>query len=92
LLWQWHQAICEIARVHSKEMADGVVPFGHTGFERRVSKVFFLIDISTLYSCGHISNLVSSCNSIPGIRERSYELRVTTACKGGSSRVDLFTQ
>lgn len=32
----WHQALCEIGKVHSKNMSDGKVPFGHQGFDARV--------------------------------------------------------
>jgi uncharacterized protein YkwD len=34
---KWSQALCKIGRVHSKDMAEGRVPFGHSGFEKRVA-------------------------------------------------------
>mmetsp|Transcript_30658 Transcript_30658/g.51885 ORF Transcript_30658/g.51885 Transcript_30658/m.51885 type:complete len:602 (+) Transcript_30658:47-1852(+) len=37
----WHQALCDIGRVHSKDMGDGKVPFSHTGFKERVQKYPF---------------------------------------------------
>uniref|UniRef100_A0A7S4DV39 SCP domain-containing protein n=1 Tax=Lotharella globosa TaxID=91324 RepID=A0A7S4DV39_9EUKA len=35
---EWHQALCDIGRVHSKDMGDGKVPFSHVGFKERVAK------------------------------------------------------
>mmetsp|Transcript_2073 Transcript_2073/g.4752 ORF Transcript_2073/g.4752 Transcript_2073/m.4752 type:complete len:557 (-) Transcript_2073:252-1922(-) len=37
----WHQALCDIGRVHSKDMGDGKVPFSHTGFKERVAQYPF---------------------------------------------------
>jgi uncharacterized protein YkwD len=36
-LLQWDDAIAGVARTHSDDMANGRVPFGHDGFETRVS-------------------------------------------------------
>jgi len=33
----WNQDIADLAYRHSKRMGDGVVPFGHQGFQRRVA-------------------------------------------------------
>eukprot|EP00484_Ammonia_sp_Unknown_P027153 CAMPEP_0197047308 /NCGR_PEP_ID=MMETSP1384-20130603/22829_1 /TAXON_ID=29189 /ORGANISM="Ammonia sp." /LENGTH=567 /DNA_ID=CAMNT_0042479213 /DNA_START=72 /DNA_END=1775 /DNA_ORIENTATION=- len=38
---QWHQALCDIGKVHSKNMSDGTVPFGHEGFHERVRQYPF---------------------------------------------------
>jgi len=38
---EWHQALCDIGRVHSKDMGDGKVPFSHQGFKERVQKYPF---------------------------------------------------
>ena len=35
---QWHQALCDIGRVHSKDMGDGKVGFSHVGFKKRVQQ------------------------------------------------------
>ena len=35
----WHEAIAEECRIHSKNMADGVVPFGHEGFYERIHNI-----------------------------------------------------
>merc|ERR1712228_39319 len=37
----WHQSLCEIGKVHSKNMSDGSVPFGHQGFNERVKQYPF---------------------------------------------------
>jgi len=37
----WHQALCEIGAVHSKNMAEHTVPFGHEGFNERVRRYPF---------------------------------------------------
>lgn len=34
---KWSQALYKIGRVHSKDMAEGKVPFGHAGFDKRVA-------------------------------------------------------
>jgi uncharacterized protein YkwD len=34
---KWSQALCKIGREHSKNMAEGIVPFGHAGFDKRVA-------------------------------------------------------
>lgn len=39
---KWHQALCNIAKVHSKNMADKKVPFGHDGFNDRIRQYPFL--------------------------------------------------
>ncbi|KAL0482544.1 hypothetical protein AKO1_014453 [Acrasis kona] len=33
---KWSQALCDIGRIHSDDMAEKKVPFGHAGFEKRV--------------------------------------------------------
>jgi uncharacterized protein YkwD len=35
---EWHQGIADIGKVHSKNMGDGTVPFGHDGFNERVAQ------------------------------------------------------
>jgi uncharacterized protein YkwD len=35
---KWHQGIADIGKVHSKDMGEGKVPFGHQGFQKRVNK------------------------------------------------------
>lgn len=34
---QWHQSIWEVSMVHSRDMAEGRVKFGHDGFQQRVA-------------------------------------------------------
>ncbi|GAB5362477.1 hypothetical protein AAMO2058_000800100 [Amorphochlora amoebiformis] len=34
----WHQKLCDIGKVHSKDMGDGKVPFSHVGFKERVKQ------------------------------------------------------
>ena len=38
---KWHQSLCDIGKVHSKNMSDGKVPFGHQGFNERVKQYPF---------------------------------------------------
>ena len=38
----WNQELCDIAMQHSKNMAEGIVPFGHEGFEDRYNQIRFL--------------------------------------------------
>eukprot|EP00483_Globobulimina_turgida_P001941 UN01943 len=38
---KWHQSLCDIGKIHSKDMSDGKVPFGHDGFNERVKKYPF---------------------------------------------------
>lgn len=40
---QLNTTLCDIARNHSINMADGTVPFSHDGFEERVSEAWKLI-------------------------------------------------
>ena len=37
----WNQNLCDVGMEHSKNMADGVVPFSHQGFDQRSNKVNF---------------------------------------------------
>merc|ERR1711933_349455 len=39
----WHQSLCDIGRVHSKNMSDGSVAFGHSGFDERVKQYPFRV-------------------------------------------------
>lgn len=41
---KWHQALFDIGAVHSKNMAEAVVPFGHAGFSHRVSQFPFHVN------------------------------------------------
>jgi len=38
---RWSQALCVVAMPHSKRMLSGKVPFGHDGFDKRVSGYTF---------------------------------------------------
>ena len=38
---KWHQALCDIGKVHSKDMGEGKVPFSHQGFDERVKQYPF---------------------------------------------------
>jgi len=38
---QWNQELHDIAMVHSKDMAEKRVPFGHMGFDQRIKKIKF---------------------------------------------------
>lgn len=37
----WNQELCNIGMKHSKDMAEGKVPFGHQGFQNRVNSIRF---------------------------------------------------
>ncbi len=37
----WSQELCDIGMPHSKDMAEGRVPFSHQGFDRRNAQVKF---------------------------------------------------
>jgi len=37
----WSQELCDIGMQHSKDMAEGRVPFSHQGFDRRNAQVKF---------------------------------------------------
>eukprot|EP00466_Bigelowiella_natans_P012882 jgi/Bigna1/64887/fgenesh1_kg.88_\ len=43
---RWNQGLCEIARRHSRDMAERGVPFGHQGFSNRVRLFPFLSSAS----------------------------------------------
>eukprot|EP00698_Gefionella_okellyi_P000287 TRINITY_DN10245_c0_g1_i1.p1 TRINITY_DN10245_c0_g1~~TRINITY_DN10245_c0_g1_i1.p1 ORF type:complete len:413 (-),score=67.68 TRINITY_DN10245_c0_g1_i1:45-1283(-) len=38
---EWHQALADIGAVHSRNMGDGKVPFGHDGFNERMRQYPF---------------------------------------------------
>jgi len=38
---KWHQALCDIGKIHSKNMGDKKVAFGHDGFHDRVKQYPF---------------------------------------------------
>eukprot|EP01083_Nonionella_stella_P188024 692204_1 len=40
---KWHQDLCNIGRVHSQNMSEGKVPFGHDGFNDRVQQYPFRV-------------------------------------------------
>jgi uncharacterized protein YkwD len=42
----WNDAIANLARKHSKDMAEGTVPFGHDGFADRFAAISLLIPAS----------------------------------------------
>ncbi|MHB8055782.1 MAG: CAP domain-containing protein [Candidatus Aminicenantales bacterium] len=42
----WNDAIADVARGHSKDMADGTVPFGHDGFTERFAAIRKIIPAS----------------------------------------------
>ncbi|MCX6566257.1 MAG: CAP domain-containing protein [Candidatus Aminicenantes bacterium] len=42
----WNDAIANLARSHSKDMAEGTVPFGHDGFDDRFASINLLIPAS----------------------------------------------
>ena len=41
---EWNETIAEVCRGHSRAMADGSVPFGHDGFQDRVTALAETID------------------------------------------------
>jgi len=41
----WSDAIAEEARTHSKDMAEGTLPFGHDGFADRYARISRLISV-----------------------------------------------
>eukprot|EP01083_Nonionella_stella_P241629 843634_1 len=38
---KWHQPLCDIGKIHSQNMSEGKVPFGHDGFNDRVKQYPF---------------------------------------------------
>jgi len=42
----WNDTIADMARGHSKDMADGTVPFGHDGFDDRFAAISRIIPAS----------------------------------------------
>jgi len=38
-----NDAISHVAEIHSKEMAKGIVPFGHTGYDERMERIAYQI-------------------------------------------------
>lgn len=43
---QWNDSVATVARLHSRGMANGQVPFGHQGFEDRVRVIQTIVQIS----------------------------------------------
>ena len=40
---RWSKELHDIALIHSKNMANGIVPFGHDGFNERMRQVPFFV-------------------------------------------------
>lgn len=57
---EWNADVADLARNHSRDMAQGTVPFGHDGFSGRVSELSSLFRISAAAeNVGLTSNLDS---------------------------------
>lgn len=39
---EWNQELCDLAMPHSKNMALGLVPVGHDGFQDRCNQIRFI--------------------------------------------------
>jgi len=46
----WNDAIADAARSHSRDMADGTVPFGHDGYEDRFAAIRLIIPAASAYA------------------------------------------
>jgi len=57
---EWKSDVADLARSHSRDMAEGTVPFGHAGFNDRVSQLSRLFRVSAAAeNVGLTSNLDS---------------------------------
>lgn len=71
----WNKELHDIALVHSKDMAEGRVPFGHQGFNERMRKVTFFIrsfseNVAYNYGCGDpVETAVRGWINSPGHRK-----------------------
>ena len=62
---QLNDTLADIARRHSRNMAQGDIPFGHDGFSQRVTEVTAQMDPSTVSeNIGMISNLDSPAQAV----------------------------
>ncbi len=49
----WNDVIANEARIHSQDMADGKVPFGHDGFNERIER------IKRIFSCHKAAEIIA---------------------------------
>ena len=65
---EWDNSIWAIAYSHSKNMGDGIVPFGHKGFNERVNKFNFrcLKACENVYMCQGYSQYTIAENAVKG--------------------------
>ena len=65
---EWDDSIWAIALTHSKNMAEGLVPFGHKGFNERVSQFDFTYykACENVYMCQGYSQYVIAQNAVSG--------------------------
>ena len=65
---EWDDSIWAIALTHSKNMAEGVVPFGHKGFNERVNKFNFTYykACENVYMCQGYSQYIIAQNAVSG--------------------------
>jgi uncharacterized protein YkwD len=61
---EWNDAVATIARIHSQNMANGQVPFGHQGFEDRVKNIQAVVNISSAAENVAASNETDLVNSV----------------------------
>ena len=65
---EWDDSIWAIAYTHSKNMGEGIVPFGHKGFNERVNKFNFLYykACENVYMCQGFSQYDIAENAVKG--------------------------
>jgi len=67
-LLEWDNSIWSIAYTHSKNMGEGIVPFGHKGFNERVNKFNFSCSkaCENVYMCQGYSQYYIAENAVKG--------------------------
>ena len=67
-LLEWDNSIWSIAYTHSKNMGEGIVPFGHKGFNERVNKFNFSCSkaCENVYMCQGYSQYDIAENAVKG--------------------------
>ena len=65
---EWDDSIWALAYIHSKNMGEGVVPFGHKGFNERVNKFNFIYykACENVYMCQGYSQYSIAENAVKG--------------------------
>lgn len=95
----WNDLLAGEARTHSREMADGKVPFGHDGFNDRIARINESIPWSAVAENVSLSGSaedavnawLKSADHKANI-EKDYDLTGVGVAKGTSGSVYYFTQ